>query len=118
MLRSKPSEAKRLLRMLSALLGPAGSSPVSASTQVIYAFRSMLFGAGLADQTIITTLCPGGKERMTRLMRLVETQRINLKPLFTHHFALDDIGKAYELFGSRRDQVLKVAICVSGEGTA
>ena len=22
------------------------------------------FGAGLADQTIVTTLCPGGKERM------------------------------------------------------
>src|ERR1019366_822022 len=25
-------------------------------------------GAGLADHTIVTTLCPGGKERMSRLM--------------------------------------------------
>lgn len=76
------------------------------------------FGAGLADQTIITTLCPGGKERMIRLMRMVETQRITLKPLFTHHFAFADIGKAYELFASRRDQVLKVAIHVSAERAA
>jgi threonine dehydrogenase-like Zn-dependent dehydrogenase len=69
--------------------------------------------AGLADQTIVTTLCPGGKRRMHRLMRLVQTHRINLRPLLTHTFALDDIGKAYELFESRRDGVLKVAIRVS-----
>ncbi|HVP00051.1 MAG TPA: alcohol dehydrogenase catalytic domain-containing protein [Bryobacteraceae bacterium] len=70
------------------------------------------FGAGLADQTIVTTLCPGGKERLKRLMRLVETRRIDLTPLFTHVFPLEEIGKAYELFGSRRDGVLKVAIRV------
>jgi alcohol dehydrogenase len=71
-----------------------------------------VFGAGLADQTIVTTLCPGGKERMRRLMRLVETRRIDLTPLITHVFALDEIGKAYELFGARRNDVLKVAIRV------
>jgi alcohol dehydrogenase len=70
------------------------------------------FGAGLADQTIVTTLCPGGKERMRRLMRLVEARRIDLTPLITHVFSLDEIGKAYELFASRRNGVLKVAIRV------
>lgn len=70
------------------------------------------FGAGLADQTIVTTLCPGGKERMKRLMRMVETGRIDLTPLFTHVFPLGEIEKAYDLFGSRRDGVLKVAIQV------
>ena len=70
-------------------------------------------GAGLADQTIVTTLCPGGKERMRRLMRLVEARRIDLTPLLTHVFPLDQIERAYELFGSRRDKVLKVAIRVS-----
>ena len=70
------------------------------------------FGAGLADHTIVTTLCPGGKERMRRLMRLVEARRIDLKPLLTHRFALDDIASAYELFAARRDNVLKVAISV------
>ena len=71
------------------------------------------FGAGLADQTIVTTLCPGGKERMHRLIRLVEAGRINLKPLFTHRFGLDEISSAYDLFASRRDGVLKVAVVVN-----
>jgi threonine dehydrogenase-like Zn-dependent dehydrogenase len=71
------------------------------------------FYAGLADQTIVTTLCPGGKARMQRLMRLVKTGRIDLTRLLTHVFPLDEIDKAYELFASRREQVLKVAIRVS-----
>lgn len=71
------------------------------------------FGAGLADQTIVTTLCPGGKERMARLMRLVRTHRIDLTPLFTHRFSLAEIDRAYKLFASRADNVLKVAIHVS-----
>jgi threonine dehydrogenase-like Zn-dependent dehydrogenase len=71
------------------------------------------FGAGLGDHRIVTTLCPGGKERMHRLMRLVETHRIDLTPLVTHMYSLEDIGKAYQLFESRHNGVLKVAIRVS-----
>lgn len=71
------------------------------------------FAAGLGDHKIVTTLCPGGKERMYRLMRLVEAQRIDLRPLLTHLFNLDEIDKAYELFGARGNDVLKVAIRVS-----
>jgi len=70
-------------------------------------------GAGLADQTIVTTLCPGGKERMLRLMRLVRAHRIDLTPLFTHAFPLDDIDQAYKVFATRQDGVLKTAIRVS-----
>jgi len=70
-------------------------------------------GAGLADQTIVTTLCPGGKERMSRLMRLVRAHRIDLTPLITHAFPLDEIDQAYKLFASRQDGVLKIAIRVS-----
>jgi threonine dehydrogenase-like Zn-dependent dehydrogenase len=68
------------------------------------------FAAGLGDHTIVTTLCPGGKERMERLMRMVETGRFDPLPLITHRYALADIGEAYELFSNRRDGVLKVAI--------
>ena len=71
------------------------------------------FGAGLADQTIVTTLCPGGKERMARLMRLVQAHRLNLVPLLTHTFTLDRIAEAYDLLGQRKDDVLKVAIKVN-----
>lgn len=71
------------------------------------------FHAGLGDQTIVTTLCPGGKGRMNRLMQLARTNRINLRPLLTHTFSLDEIAKAYQLFESRHEGVLKVAIRVS-----
>jgi len=68
------------------------------------------FAAGLGDYKIVTTLCPGGKERMRRLMNLVGSGRFDPTPLLTHRFALDQIVEAYELFGERRDGVLKVAI--------
>ena len=66
--------------------------------------------AGLGDHTIVTTLCPGGKERMRRLMNVIASRRVDLKPLVTHRFKLDDIEAAYELFSHQRDGVLKVAI--------
>jgi len=71
--------------------------------------------AGLADQRIVTTLCPGGKERMRRLMAMVENGRVDLTPLVTHRFALDDIEEAFDLFSHQRDGVLKVAVYPDGE---
>jgi threonine dehydrogenase-like Zn-dependent dehydrogenase len=68
------------------------------------------FAAGLGDHTIVTSLCPGGKERMRRLINVVAAGAIDLKPLVTHRFRLDDIEMAYDLFAHQRDGVLKVAI--------
>ena len=68
------------------------------------------FAAGLGDHTIRTALCPGGKERMRRLMNVVASGRLDLGVLVTHHYKLDDIVAAYDLFAHQRDGVLKVAI--------
>jgi threonine dehydrogenase-like Zn-dependent dehydrogenase len=68
------------------------------------------FAAGLGDHKIITTLCPGGKERMRRLMNVVASGRVELKSMVTHRFRLDQIEQAYDLFANQRDGVLKVAI--------
>jgi threonine dehydrogenase-like Zn-dependent dehydrogenase len=68
------------------------------------------FYAGLGDQRIVTTLCPGGKERMRRLMTMIEHKRLDVSPLVTHRFALDDIEDALDLFSHQRDGVLKVAL--------
>ena len=68
------------------------------------------FSAGLGDHRIVTTLCPGGKERMRRLLTLVQSGRFDPTPLITHRFSLDQIPQAYKLFGERSDGVLKVAI--------
>src|SRR4029078_6928944 len=68
------------------------------------------FSAGLGDHRIVTTLCPGGKERMRRLMEVVRAGRVDLTPLLTHTFPLERISEAYDLFSERLDGVLKVAI--------
>ncbi|MDP2698302.1 NAD(P)-dependent alcohol dehydrogenase [Thalassospira sp.] len=68
------------------------------------------FAAGLGDHKIITTLCPGGKERMRRLIDVVASNRVDLRPMVTHRFTLDQIEDAYDLFSHQRDGVLKVAI--------
>jgi alcohol dehydrogenase len=71
------------------------------------------FAAGLGDHRVVTTLCPGGKERMRRLLAVVASGRADLRPLVTHRFTLDRIEEAYDLFGHQRDGVLKVAISVA-----
>jgi threonine dehydrogenase-like Zn-dependent dehydrogenase len=68
------------------------------------------FAAGLGDHRIVTTLCPGGKERMRRLMEMVLHKRLDLTPLLTHRFKLEKITDAYKLFADHRDGVMKVAI--------
>jgi alcohol dehydrogenase len=68
------------------------------------------FAAGLGDHQIVTSLCPGGKARMRRLLSVVGSGRVDLRPLVTHRFTLDEIVAAYDLFANQRDGVLKVAI--------
>ena len=68
------------------------------------------FHAGLGDNKIVTSLCPGGKERMRRLLNVVASGRADFGALVTHTYKLDDIVAAYELFANQRDGVLKVAI--------
>ena len=68
------------------------------------------FAAGIGDYRIVTTLCPGGKERMRRLMEVVRRGRVDFTPLLTRHFSLDKITQAYRALGERRDGVIKVAI--------
>ena len=68
------------------------------------------FAAGLGDHRIVTTLCPGGKERMRRLLEVIRAGRVDLTPLLTHVVTLDEIAEGYRIFGGRLDGVLKVAV--------
>ena len=68
------------------------------------------FYAGIGDQKLISTLCPGGKERMRRLMDVIGGKRVELKSMVSHRFKLEKIVDAYDLFANQRDGVLKVAI--------
>ncbi|QKQ47099.1 MULTISPECIES: NAD(P)-dependent alcohol dehydrogenase [Achromobacter] len=68
------------------------------------------FAAGLGDHKINTALCPGGKERMRRLMNVIQSGRVDLGVMVTHQYKLDNIVEAYDLFAHQRDNVLKVAV--------
>ncbi|ERS87814.1 NAD(P)-dependent alcohol dehydrogenase [Halomonas sp. PBN3] len=71
------------------------------------------FCAGLGDHRIVTSLCPGGKERMRRLMQIIDSGRLDLGPMVTHRYPLEKIVDAYDLFSHQRDGVLKIALEVS-----
>jgi alcohol dehydrogenase len=59
---------------------------------------------------IVTTLCPSGRDRMEHLMALLQSGSVDLSPLFTHRMKLPDMPKAYELFRSKTEGVLKIAV--------
>ncbi|QHG89400.1 zinc-binding dehydrogenase [Malacoplasma iowae] len=67
-------------------------------------------GAGLSDGSINFSLCPGGKERMRRLIELIQNNRVDLTKLVTHTMPFDKIVEAYDFFANQKDGVLKIAI--------
>lgn len=68
------------------------------------------WGVGMSDKTIRTGLCPGGSERMGRLLRLIETQRVDPRALTTHRFPFQDIDKAFRMMQTKEDGMIKPLI--------
>jgi threonine dehydrogenase-like Zn-dependent dehydrogenase len=58
----------------------------------------------------VTTLCPSGADRLRRMMDLVRFGKVDLRPLFTHQMKLADTPDGYDLFRSRQNGVIKLAI--------
>ncbi len=59
---------------------------------------------------IITTSCPSGRDRMQTMLDMVRFNNLDVSPLFSHRMKLRDSPRAYELFRSKADGILKVAI--------
>ncbi|MDN5364795.1 MAG: isopropanol dehydrogenase [Eubacteriales bacterium] len=70
----------------------------------------LAWGVGMSDKTIKTGLCPGGKERLSRLLRLIETGRIDPTPLTTHRLSFNELEKAFHLMKTKEDGVIKPLI--------
>jgi threonine dehydrogenase-like Zn-dependent dehydrogenase len=70
----------------------------------------LAWGVGMSDKTIRTALCPGGSERMSRLMRLVKTGRVDPIALTTHRFSFEEISKAFRLMQTKEDGIVKPLI--------
>ncbi|MFC2042010.1 NAD(P)-dependent alcohol dehydrogenase [Chloroflexota bacterium] len=68
------------------------------------------WGVGMSDKTINTGLCPGGRERMQRLLRLIERGRVDPTRMTTHTFKFDEIEKAFNMMETKDDGIIKPLI--------
>jgi isopropanol dehydrogenase (NADP+) len=68
------------------------------------------FGLGMSDKVIRTGLCPGGSERMKRILRLLELGKVDPSPMTTHRFSFDEVGLAFRLMQTKADGVVKPLI--------
>ncbi|MFI7612027.1 NAD(P)-dependent alcohol dehydrogenase [Nonomuraea terrae] len=68
------------------------------------------WGVGMADKTIATGLCPGGRLRMERLLRVLAGKRLDPTPMTTHTFHFDEMERAFEVSDKKLEDVVKVLI--------
>ena len=68
------------------------------------------WGVGMAEKTIRTGLCPGGRLRMERLIRLLQTGRVDPTRMTTHTFEFRDLDRAFEIMDKKLDGVMKPLI--------
>jgi isopropanol dehydrogenase (NADP+) len=65
------------------------------------------WGVGMAEKTIRTGLCPGGRLRIERLIRLLQTGRLDPTKMTTHTFEFGALDKAFEVMDKKLDGVMK-----------
>jgi threonine dehydrogenase-like Zn-dependent dehydrogenase len=68
------------------------------------------WGVGMADKTIATGLCPGGRLRMERLLRVLETKRVDPTAMTSHTFSFDEMERAFEVADKKLEDIVKVLI--------
>jgi threonine dehydrogenase-like Zn-dependent dehydrogenase len=68
------------------------------------------WGVGMAEKTIATGLCPGGRLRMERMLRLLETKRVDPTLMTTHTFQFGELERAFEVMDKKLDGVMKPLI--------
>jgi isopropanol dehydrogenase (NADP+) len=68
------------------------------------------WGVGMAEKSITSVLCPGGRVRLERLLRLIRNGRIDPSVMTTHIVPFERLGDAFELMRTKRDGVIKPMI--------
>lgn len=71
------------------------------------------WGVGMAEKTIRTGLCPGGRLRMERLLRVLEMKRVDPTRMTSHTFKFDDMERAFEVMDKKLDGVIKPLVTFS-----
>jgi threonine dehydrogenase-like Zn-dependent dehydrogenase len=68
------------------------------------------WGVGMAEKTIRTLLCPGGRLRMERMLRLLQNNRLDPTRMTTHTFKFDQLERAFEMMDKKLDGIIKPLI--------
>lgn len=68
------------------------------------------WGVGMAQKTIRTALCPGGRLRLSRLLALIEAGRVDPTSMTTHRFPFAEADEAFRVMDGKLDGVLKPLI--------
>ncbi len=68
------------------------------------------WGVGMAEKTIRTLLCPGGGLRMERMLRMLQSGRLDPTRMTTHTFKFDQLEKAFEMMDKKLDGIIKPLI--------
>ncbi|AGB15935.1 theronine dehydrogenase-like Zn-dependent dehydrogenase [Halovivax ruber XH-70] len=68
------------------------------------------WGVGMAEKDIATGLCPGGRLRLQRLLRLLDRDRVDPTHMTTHEFPFDEIDEAFRLMETKEDDIIKPLI--------
>jgi threonine dehydrogenase-like Zn-dependent dehydrogenase len=74
------------------------------------AIQRLDWGVGMAEKTIRTGLCPGGRLRMERMLRLLQSGRIDPTKMTTHRFSFAEVDIAFEMMDAKRDGIIKPLI--------
>jgi threonine dehydrogenase-like Zn-dependent dehydrogenase len=64
----------------------------------------------MAEKSITTGLCPGGRLRMERLLRLLQGGRVDPTPMTTHRFPFAELDRAFTMMDQKLDGVIKPLI--------
>lgn len=68
------------------------------------------WGVGMAEKQIVNGLCPGGRLRMERLLRVIEGGRVDPTNMTTHTFQFSELDQAFQLMDKKLDGIVKPLI--------
>jgi len=68
------------------------------------------WGVGMSEISIVNDLCPGGRVRISRLLRLLQAGKVDPRKMTTHEFSFDEIETAFEMMDDKRDDIIKPLI--------
>jgi threonine dehydrogenase-like Zn-dependent dehydrogenase len=65
------------------------------------------WGVGMSEISIVNDLCPGGRVRIRRLLRMLDEDLVDPTKMTTHEFDFEHIEEAFRIMDEKEDNVIK-----------